>query len=328
MKTLSSLALVASLLLSACGATGGGEVAATVGDSEVTVSDVQGFPYEADGTIEANQFAQYLSALIQWQILDDAAAADFSIDPTDEEVQSEVETVLEEQAQGVPLEEFAQSQNLSEETIRRIVRVGLIQEKVADQLGEELPQPSDDEMAQALEAEKAGLTEVCARHVLVETAQEADEARTRLEEGESFDTVAEEMSIDPSAAENGGDLGCAPAQRYVPEFRDAAVAARIDAITEPVETQFGFHVLQVYDRTGPSAEELPTEQEVRESLIEAAQLEALQEWLLAKLDEAEVSVDEEFGRWVTSPQPMVQPPSEAPGTTVPSGATDTTAPES
>jgi foldase protein PrsA len=326
-KRLLSLALAASLTLAACGVTGGGgDVAATVGDSEVTVADVQAFPYEAGGTIETSQFAQYLSALIQWQILDNAAAEDFSVDPSEDEVETEMGTVLQEQAGGATLEEFAQSQNLSEDTIRRIVRVGLIQEQVADELGQDVPEPTSDEVTQALEVEKAGLTEVCARHVLVETAEEAEEARSRLEEGESFEAVAEEMSIDPSAAENGGDLGCAPAQQYVAEFRDAAVASEIDALTEPIQTQFGFHVLQVYDRTGPSAEEVPTEEEVREGLTEAAELEALQQWLLEKLDEAEVSVDEEYGQWVTSPQPMVQPPTQTTGSTAPGGTTETTAP--
>lgn len=327
MNRLLFLALVASLVLSACGVTGsGGEVAATVGDSEVTLSDVQAFPYEAGGTIEAGEFAQYLSALIQWEILDKAAAEEFTIDPSVEEVEDELETVLQEQAGGMSIEEVSQNQNLSEDTMRRIVRVGLIQELVADRLGTDLPEPSSEDVAAALEVETAGLTEVCARHVLVETAEEAEAARDRLEDGESFDTVAEEMSVDPSAAENGGDLGCVPAQQYVPEFRDAAVTAEIDAITEPIETQFGFHVLQVYDRTGPSSEEVPTEDEVREGLAETAEFEALQQWLLEKLDEAEVTVDEEYGQWVTSPQPMVQPPAETTETTNPAGTTETTTP--
>lgn len=321
MKRLLIITLTASLVLTACGAAGGeGNVAATVGDSEVTVSDVRGFPYETEGTLQTTEFAQYLSALIQWQILNDAAEQDFSIDPSEDEVEAELEEVLETQAGGMSLEEVAQNQNFSEDTMRRIIRVGLIQEMVADELGKDLPEPNAEEVEAALETERAGLTEVCARHVLVETAEEADEARARLAEGEDFETVAADMSVDPSAAENGGDLGCAPAQQYVPEFRDAAVEAEIDTVTEPIETQFGFHVLQVYDRTGPSSEEIPSEDEVRESLAETAEMEALQEWLLEKLDQAEVSVDEEYGEWVTEPQPMVQPPAgAAPTSTLPGG---------
>ncbi|MFP3913639.1 MAG: peptidylprolyl isomerase [Actinomycetota bacterium] len=320
MKRLMAVALAPALLLIACGSTGGGEVAATVGDGEVTVSDVQSFPYESSGSMPPGEFAQYLTALIQWRILDAAAAEEFSIDPTEEEVDEELQSVLETQGGGMSLEEVAESQNLAEDTMRRIVRVGLVQELVAAELGAEASEPTSEEVAEALDAEEAGLTEVCVRHILVESAEEAGEARDRLEGGESFEDVAADVSTDPSAADNGGDLGCAPARQYVPEFRDAAVEAEIDAVTEPVESQFGFHILQVYDRTGPSAEELPTEEEVRESLMESAGMTELEEWMLEKLDEAEVSVNEEYGEWVTDPQPMVQPPAgEAPASTLPGG---------
>lgn len=323
MKRLLIFVAVLALALTACGGTGGGgDVAATVDDSEVTVEDVRAFPYEAEGTIETAEFTQYLTALIQWRILDDAAAEEFDIDPSDEEIEGEMEEVLANQTDGMSLEEVAEAQNFSEDTMRRIIRVGLIQEQVAERLGEDASDPSDEEVQAALQQQEAGLTEVCARHVLVESAEEAETARERLEDGEDFETVAEELSVDPSAAENGGDLGCAPAQQYDPAFAEAAVEAEIDAITEPVQSQFGFHVLQVYDRTGPSDEELPSEDDIRDSLSQNAGMEALQEWLLEKLEEAEVSVDEEYGEWVTEPQPMVQAPSEGSATTAPAQTPD------
>lgn len=286
--------LAAALALSACGGGGGGEVAATVGDAELTVADVQAFPFEESGTIESAQFAQYLGALIQWQILDAAAASDFGIDPSEEEVEEELNSVLENQANGMTLSEVAESQNLSEETVRKVIRVGLIQRLVSDAL----PEPTDEEVANALESESADITEVCARHVLVETVEDAETARQRLADGEDFAAVAGEVSTDPSAAQNGGDLGCAPAGQYVPEFRDAAVAAEIDELTDPVETQFGFHVIQVYDRTDPSQDD------VRELLSSRA----LEDWLVEQVTQAEVSVEEEYGTWTTDPTPGVTPP--------------------
>lgn len=304
----SILLVLPVLVVAACGATAGGDVAATVGDTRLTVSDVEGLPYTASGTMEVAEFAQYLGALIQWQILDDAAAEDFSIDPSEEEVTAELDTVLATQAGGVPLAEFAESQNFSEDTVRRIVRVGLIQQLVAEELGAEAPEPSDEEVAEALVDRQAGLTEVCARHILVGTAEEAAEAKDRLEGGEDFAAVAGEVSVDPSAADNGGDLGCAPAERYVPEFAEATTTAEIDSITDPVESEFGFHVIQVYERTEPAPEDLPTEDEVRDSLAGSVGAEALQDWLLEKIDQADVAVEEEYGTWVTEPQPMVQPP--------------------
>lgn len=308
MKKLIPLALAAALLLGACGGTGGGDVAATVNGTELSVEDVRAFPYETEGTIEATQFAQYLGALIQWQILDDAAAEQYGIDPTEEEVDAELNRVLAEEAGGATIEEIAQGQNFSEETIRKIIRVGLIQQRLAEELQGSAEDISASDVAESLAEQTAGLTEVCARHVLVATEEEADAAQQRLEDGEDFATVAAEVSIDPSAADNGGDLGCAPAQQYVPEFRDAAVSAEIDEITDPVETQYGFHVLQVYERTEPAADDIPTEDEIRTSLLELSGAEAVQAWLEEIVNEADVTVNEEYGNWTLEPQPGVEPP--------------------
>jgi parvulin-like peptidyl-prolyl isomerase len=167
---------------------------------------------------------------------------------------------------------------------------------------------SEEDVEAALVEQTAGLTEVCARHILVATEDEAVAAKQRLEEGEDFATVAGELSTDPSAADNGGDLGCAPAQQYVPEFRDAAVSAELDTLTDPVETQYGFHILEVYERTEPEADALPAEDEIRASLAENSGLEAVQAWLTEIVESADVTVNEEYGTWTLEPQPGVQPP--------------------
>lgn len=308
MKKSILLFVAGALVLAACGDAGGGDVAATVNGTDVSVEDVRAFPYETEGTIEATQFAQYLGALIQWQILDAAAAEEFGIDPTEEEVDAELEEVLTLQAGGATLEEVAQGQNFSESTVRQIVRVGLIQELLIEEMKSNPDEVGEEEVATALAEQTAGLTEVCARHILVATEEEAEAAKQRLEDGEDFATVAGEVSTDPSAADNGGDLGCAPAQQYVPEFRDAAVAAELNTLTDPVETQYGFHILEVYDRTEPEADTLPSEDEIRESLAESSGAEAVQAWLTEIVEAADVTVNEEYGTWSLEPQPGVQPP--------------------
>jgi parvulin-like peptidyl-prolyl isomerase len=300
--------VTAALLLSGCGGAGGDTVAATVGDTEISVADVRAFPFEAGSSIDSTVFAQYLGALIQWKIVEAAAADQYEVAPTDEETEAELQLVLTEQAGGLTLAEVAEQQQVSEGTIRQLVRVGLIQRQVAEQLAGEVEEPAPNDVAAAIEEARVGLTEVCVRHLLVGTEEEAVVAKARLEGGEDFATVAGQVSTDPSAAQNGGDLGCALAQGYVDEFRDAAVAAEIDAISEPVASQFGVHVLQVYDRTEAAEADLPTEDEVRQSLIEEAGTSQLQDWLLESVESADVTVEEEFGTWTLDPQPAVLPP--------------------
>lgn len=300
--------LAASLALAACGG-GGGAVAASVGDTEITVGDVRSFPFEQADTIEPAVFAQYLGALIQWQVLDDAAAADYGIDPTEEEMDAELTEVLETIGNDQTLAEIAEVQNLSEETVRKIVRVGLIQEQVLEELSGGIEEPTDDEVEVAIAAEISNLTEVCTRHVLVATEDEALEVKERLEAGEDIAEVAAEVSTDPSAAENQGDMGCVPASNFVPEYGEAAVAAELETFTDPVETQFGFHIIEVYDRTEPSEDALPSAEDIAAALTEQNELGALEAWLQEKVGNAEVTIDEEYGTWQTDPTPQVVPPS-------------------
>ncbi len=305
MKKLVSGAVVAALLLSACG---GGGIAATVGQSELTVDDVQAFPYSTDGAIPADQFARYLGALIQWQILDDAAKAEFDIDPTADEVDSELTTLLAAQAAGLTADQVAQQQNVSIDVLHRLARVSLIQQQIVDQFAQQADEPTSDEVAQAMSDAADGLTNVCVRHVLVDTEEAANQAKQRLEAGEDFATVAKDVSTDPSVADNGGDLGCALAQQYVTEFAQAAVSADLNAITGPVQTQYGYHILQVYDRTPPAPSDMPTEDEIKNQIRQQKGSAALQDWLVEKVDNADVTVEAEYGTWTTDPTPQVQPP--------------------
>lgn len=307
MKRVLTIAVGAALVLTACGDDGNGS-AATVGDSVITVGDVRDVPHTVEGTMAVSDFAQYLGALIQWQIIEDAAADEYGVAPTDEEVDAELGELLETLSPGMTIEDVAEEQNISEATLRTFARATLIQERVAEELGQEATPPTDEEVAAAVSEQRADLTEVCVRHLLVDTEEEAVDARSRIEDGEDFAAVAGEMSTDPSAADNGGDLGCSEAGRYVPEFRDAAVAADIDAISDPVESQFGFHVLQVYERTDVDEADLLDEDEVRQGLIQRAGSLSLQEWLASKVTEAVVTVDERYGTWTTDPAPQVIPP--------------------
>ena len=87
--------------------------------------------------------------------------------------------------------------------------------------------------------------EIHARHILLPTEEEAKKALARVKAGEDFAKVATELSKDPSG--NGGDLGWFTKDRMVPEFSDAAFKLKKGEISDPVKTQFGWHIIQVED---------------------------------------------------------------------------------
>jgi peptidyl-prolyl cis-trans isomerase C len=90
--------------------------------------------------------------------------------------------------------------------------------------------------------------EISARHILVETEEAAKALIAELDEGKDFAELAKENSTGPSAA-NGGDLGYFTKGRMVPEFEAAAFALEDgEYAKEPVQTQFGWHVIKVEDR--------------------------------------------------------------------------------
>ncbi len=88
---------------------------------------------------------------------------------------------------------------------------------------------------------------VDARHILVADEATAQSVLTALQDGESFASLAQAVSTDSSAS-SGGELGWAPVSNYVTEFADAVRDAEIGAIVGPVQTQFGYHIIQVRAR--------------------------------------------------------------------------------
>ncbi len=86
----------------------------------------------------------------------------------------------------------------------------------------------------------------CARHILVEEAELAEEIVARVAAGDDFAALAAEHGTD-GTAQRGGDLGCFQRGMMVAPFEEAVVGAEVGAVTGPVETQFGYHAVLVYD---------------------------------------------------------------------------------
>ena len=89
--------------------------------------------------------------------------------------------------------------------------------------------------------------EVHARHILVPTEDEAKAILAQLKGGADFATLAKEKSKDPGAAD-GGDLGYFTKEQMVPEFAEVAFKLDKGQLSDPVKTQFGWHIIKVEDK--------------------------------------------------------------------------------
>lgn len=136
---------------------------------------------------------------------------------------------------------FAQRQKYLEE---RALRRAYFAEAIVGAVTEEAVRAEYDAFA----AEFVPEDEIRASHILVETEQEANDLKTQIDGGADFVALAKEHSIDPGAA-NGGDLGFFGRGMMVPPFEEAAFAlAEPGAVSAPVQSQFGWHIIQLEEK--------------------------------------------------------------------------------
>jgi peptidyl-prolyl cis-trans isomerase C len=101
--------------------------------------------------------------------------------------------------------------------------------------------------------------EVHARHILVSTEDDAKAIKAEIDAGADFAELAKQKSIEPNAAQSGGDLGYFKRAVMVKPFGDAAFAMQVGQVSDPVQTQFGWHIIKVEDRrpaAKPTLEEM------------------------------------------------------------------------
>jgi parvulin-like peptidyl-prolyl isomerase len=302
--------LLVAVLLTACGEAGLGNAAATVNDDEIPRELVEriveaqlsgeGAPTEeaerAEATVELQR--NVLSTLISIEIVEDLAAEE-GVEPTEEEIDeafeeqvAEYEARAEERGQEPEFESFLETIGITEQEYRDLIVADVVRrEKLTAEYSDEVT----DEAVRAAYEEQAE-EQVEARHILVPTEEEAQEAIERIEGGEDFAEVAADVSQDGSA-QDGGNLGVAPPSGYVPEFAEAVTDAEVGELIGPVETQFGFHVIEVLDYVDPAPFE-EVEPQLRAQLEQQAQQNPeLQSLYQEAFEEADVEVASGLGSW-------------------------------
>ena len=164
---------------------------------------------------------------------------------------------------------------------KKLLMEGILQSVAKDALTDEAMHKVYDEAVKQVADEK----EVHARHILFrapagddKASKEAEEkvkaVIVRLKNGEDFAKIASEVTEDPSGKANGGDLGYFTKEQMVPEFSEAAFKLENGQISDPVKTQFGWHVIKVEDKRAkapPKFEDVKTQ--IENFVVRKAQAE-------------------------------------------------------
>ncbi|MCO5090110.1 peptidylprolyl isomerase [Bosea sp. (in: a-proteobacteria)] len=127
--------------------------------------------------------------------------------------------------------------------------------------------------------------EVHARHILIEDEAQAKAAAERLKKGEDFAKLAAELSKDPGSGKEGGDLGWFTKDRMVPEFAEAAFKLNKGEVSEPVKSQFGWHIIKLEDKR---SKPLPDFAAVKAQIDQYLERKAQQDLVLAMREKAKI----------------------------------------
>lgn len=301
-----SVALV--LFVAACSGSGDPSVAATVAGEDIPIAEVEeqfetlaenpqvATQLETDesGEVERTLQAQALTNLVRTQLLD-VGAAELGVEVTDEDIAEERASVIEQVGGEDALEQTLEQNNINDEEFEDLLRQNALQSAITSALPSEV---TDADVQDAFETDEQGRfgEQVEARHILVETEEQAQEAIDRIEGGEDFADVAGELSQDTGSAESGGDLGAIARGQTVEPFEEAVFGAEVGELVGPVETQFGYHVIEVTDRL--AAPELSdVESELRTELEQTQQAEAFNDFITELAADVEVDVNPRFGEW-------------------------------
>jgi parvulin-like peptidyl-prolyl isomerase len=248
---------------------------------------------------------QALEGLIQFQlVLDGVRDAGVTIDEGDVDARmNQLKSQVE--AQGRKYEDVLREQNLTDAVVRDQQRVQLAVDLMAVKL---VPYSPDAELLKTLDKRKDEFLELHVRHVLVKDKQTADKARRELAASGDWQGVAKRRSIDPQSKEKAGDLGFIAKGQTVKQFETAeySLAGKGNCkgrtqgtcespISQPVKTQFGFHVLQVVGMRMPALDN-----DLRDKLepaVKDRRQQAVQRWFDDLVKQADVTVNPRFGRW-------------------------------
>lgn len=128
--------------------------------------------------------------------------------------------------------------------------------------------------------------EVSARHILVETEDQAKALKEKIDSGADFAALAKENSKDPGSKEDGGNLGYFGHGQMVPQFEEVVFKLRKGEVSNPIKTQFGWHLVKLEDRRTkqPPAFEVVKDRIVQSMLLQKAQRTAVSLRSKAKIE--------------------------------------------
>ncbi|TDL76693.1 foldase [Rhodococcus qingshengii] len=228
---------------------------------------------------------QYGAATVEQLIADKIVASEAKkqkITISDEELNKEVDKLKESYGGEEGFEQVLASNNTTVDVLKEDLKNYLTMRKLIE------PQIkiTDEELKTYFDENKDSLGEaeqVKASHILIEDESTAKEIKQKLADGADFAELAKEYSTDEGSKENGGELGFFPRGTMVTEFEDVAFSLPINEISEPVKSDYGYHIIKVEEKKeAKEANFDESKAAIKETLIDEKMESEYTTWLEGK----------------------------------------------
>jgi foldase protein PrsA len=340
---LSSVVLVflVSLLAAACGGTsipkgaiatvGSGVVTQTQFDSIIRQAKTQSqqsgqTAFPKTGTYAYNQYAAQVVTYLVTQEIINQAATEMRVTVTDKQIKDRIAQLEKAYGGAKKVDDILKKQGMTRADLTQLMKDQLLDQAVYNKVVASA-KVTDAQAQTYYDKNKSSFNTPetrTMRHILVKTKAEADKVRALLVGGADWKTVAKKYSIDPGSKNNGGSLGVVKPGAMVPAFDKAAFALKVNVISQPVKTQFGFHVIQVTKIVaGSSTTFEKAKAQIKSQLLTTKQQTIWSAWLKKRTDAAKIKYADGFDPTVLK---ATKQPTSTPTTST--GPTSTTAPTS
>lgn len=222
--------------------------------------------------------ASVLNTMISNKVVDLEADKE-KVKVTDKEIKAELDKMVEQYGGQDTFNMLLAQNGLTEDVFKEQIEQNLKVTKILEPSIE----ITDDEIKTYFEDNKASFDtpeQVEASHILVEDEKTAKEVKKKIDEGGDFAELAKEYSTDTQTAENGGELGYFSTGQMVEAFDKAAFAMEVDEISDPVKTDYGYHIIKVTGKKEAKEATLEdSKEQIKEALLEQKVQEQASTWL-------------------------------------------------
>ncbi|MEF7556732.1 peptidylprolyl isomerase PrsA [Bacillus thuringiensis] len=264
-KAMLALAATSVIALSACGTSSSDKIV-TSKAGDITKEDF----YEQ---LKQQHGKQVLNGMVMEKVL----IKNYKVE--DKEVDKKYDEMKKQY--GDQFDTLLKQQGIKEETLKTGVRAQLAQEKAIEKT------ITDKELKDNYKPE------IKASHILVKDEATAKKVKEELGQGKSFEELAKQYSEDTGSKEKGGDLGFFGPGKMVKEFEEAAYKLKKDEVSEPVKSQFGYHIIKVTD----IKEQKPFDEvkgDIKKDLVQkkVQDGEFMNDLMMKEIKKADVKVDD------------------------------------